>query len=195
LHVSGKFAPKRDIQDALDQENITSTLGFLSATRPAPLDPQTGRVKGKYDEPPLWIFPVADNVNTEHQINILREDIESFHMLDDKTVTYSRKLVIKVLAPYELLESDAPGFLFIISTTNVTIPHLLYREHSVTWPIIRGVTEHLPLRQDPFFTAHLARKIDEPDEPTLSDSSDKALQKDKASSAKNSSLAKRTKHN
>jgi hypothetical protein len=94
LHVSGKFAPKRDIQDALDQENITSTLGFLSATRPAPLDPHTGRVKGKYDEPPLWIFPVADNVNTEHQINILREDLESFHMLDDKTVTYRRKLAI-----------------------------------------------------------------------------------------------------
>ena len=186
-NFSGKFAPKRDIQVALEQQGITSTLGFLSATRKTPVDATTGLVKGKYDEPPLWIFPIAEKVNTEHQINILREDLESFDMMDDKTVTYSRKLAIRVLEPYELTESDAPGFLHIISITNVTMPHLLYRVHSVTWPMIRGFTQHLPLIPDPLFTTP----------PTsfqsIDDASDISPLKDKTGPARNSSAAKRPK--
>ena len=189
----GKFAPKKDIQAALDQVGITSTLGFLSATRKVPVDATTGLVKGKYDEPPLWIFPVAEKINNEHQINILREDLASFHMLDDKTVSYRRKLAIKVLDPYELIESDAPGFLFIISTTNVTLPHLLYRVHSAAWPTIRGFTAHLPLMSDPLFTA--PPSIITQDLPTEVDASDKAPQKDKTAPIKTSSPTKRSKPN
>ena len=189
---SGKFAPKRDVQVALEQEGITSTLGFLSATRKTPVDATTGLVKGKYDEPPLWIFPVAEKINTEHQINILREDLESFHMLDDKTVTYRRKLAIRVLEPYELLESDAPGFLHIISITNVTLPHLLYRVNSVCWPTIRGFTAHLPLITDPLFTAPptIITQDQGGDEP-----SERGPHKDKTGPVKNSSAAKRPKTN
>ena len=49
----------------------------------------------------------------------------------DVTVTYPRTIHVKVLELLELTESDAPGFLF--------------REHSVTWPYIRGFTQTLPL--------------------------------------------------
>jgi len=188
FNFSGKFAPKRDFQATLEQEGIVSTLGFLSATRKTPLDATTGQVKGKYDEPPLWIFPVAEKVNTEYQINILREDLESFHMLDDKTVTYRRKLAIRVLEPYELTESDAPGFLHLISITNVSLPHLLYRVHSVCWPRIRGFTSHLPLMEDPLFTVPASMMIRD-------EASDRSPLKDKTGVAKNSSAAKRPKTN
>ena len=193
LPFPGKFAPKKDIQAALDQVGVTSTLGFLSATRKAPVDATTGLVKGKYDEPPLWIFPVAEKINNEHQINILREDLTSFHMLDDKTVSYRRKLAIRVLEPYELIESDAPGFLFIISTTNVTLPHLLYRVHSAAWPTIRGFTAHLPLMSDPLFSA--PPTIISQDLPTDVDATEKAQEKEKTAPIKNSSPAKRSKPN
>jgi len=191
MEFSGKFAPKRDIQFALEQEGITSTLGFLSATRKTPVDATTGQLKGKYDEPPLWIFPVAEKVNTEYQINILREDLESFHMLDDKTVTYRRKLAIRFLEPYELTVSDAPGFMHIISITNVTLPHLLYRVHSVTWPLIRGFSEHLPQIPD----ADTAPPTMLIQDHNGDDDSERSQPKAKNGLAKQSSPAKRVKPN
>jgi hypothetical protein len=96
-------------------------------------------------EAPLWIFPVSPHLNNLHQIDILEEDLNNMNFTRDVTVTYPRTIHVKVLEPLELTESDAPGFLYLISIMRVTLPYLLFREHSVTWPYIRGFTQTLPL--------------------------------------------------
>jgi len=146
---SGKFAPKSDIHGQLEKVGIESTLNFLSGTRDVTVtDSIAAGGSGTPQLPkesPLWIFPVADNLNSPHQIDLLEENISSMHMTKDPTVTYPRSIHVRILDPYELTESDAPGFLFIISIMRVTLPYLIFRENSVTWPYIRGVTETLPL--------------------------------------------------
>jgi hypothetical protein len=93
----------------------------------------------------LWIFPVAPHLNNLHQIDVLEENIMAMHWTRDVTVSCPRPINIKVMEPLELTESDAPGFLHLLSIMRVTLPYLLVREHSVTWPHIKGFTEFLPL--------------------------------------------------
>ncbi len=112
-----------------------STLHFLDAWKTAPIDEATGRAKADFKEPPLWFFPVASHLNNDGGTQ-------------DPSTTYPKRFTIKVLDPYELTEFDAPAFLFLTGNMRVTIPHLRFRVHSVTWPRIKGLTNTLPLAQD-----------------------------------------------
>lgn len=125
-----------------------STLHFLDAWKTAPIDEATGRAKADFKEPPLWFFPVASHLNNDAQIQLLKEAVTSFGGTQDPTATYPKRFTIKVLDPYELTEFDAPAFLFLTGNMRVTIPHLRFRVHSVTWPRIKGLTNTLPLAQD-----------------------------------------------
>ena len=144
--------PKPDIQRSLDQNGVDSPLNFLNAWKKAPIDEATGRAKPDFKEPPLWFFPVATHVNNAHQIQVLKDNVTGFEGTQDPTATYPKRFTIKVLEPYELTESDAPGFLFITGNMRVNIPHLRFRVHSVTWPRIQGLTHTLPLVKDTAIT-------------------------------------------
>jgi hypothetical protein len=102
---------------------------------------------------PLWIFPVADHLNNLRQIDLLEDKLREFNMTKDTSVTYPRTIHVKMLDPFELTESDAPGFIYLQSTMRVTLPYLLFREHSVTWPFIKGFSETLPLANSQRFTS------------------------------------------
>jgi len=130
---------------------------------------------------PLWIFPVADHLNNLRQIDLLEDKLREFNMTKDTSVTYPRTIHVKMLDPFELTESDAPGFIYLQSTMRVTLPYLLFREHSVTWPFIKGFSETLPLaNHSRFTTEHVPSKnmaqespadtvgqVDEPTTPPL----------------------------
>ena len=111
-----------------------STADFLM-----PLD------KKYIKEQPLWIFIAGPSLNSIHQLQLLEENIRSFEGKKVETSTYNQIFRPKLQEDYELKESDVPAFLFLSSTTRVTIPHLLFRADSPSWPIIKDFTEFLPL--------------------------------------------------
>jgi hypothetical protein len=114
-----------------------STADFLM-----PLD------KKYIKEQPLWIFIAGPSLNSTHQLQLLEENIRSFEGKKVETSTYNQIFRPKLHEDYELKESDVPAFLFLSSTTRVTIPHLLFRADSPSWPIIKDFTEYLPLSPD-----------------------------------------------
>ena len=86
----------------------------------------------QFKEPPLWFFPAASHLNSDAQIQLLKDAVMSFGGTQDPTATYPKRLTIKVLERYELTEFDAPGFLFLTGNMRVTITHLRFPVHSVT---------------------------------------------------------------
>jgi len=105
--------------------------------------------KNYIKEQPLWIFIAGPSLNSIHQLQLLAENIQSFEGKKVETSTYNQIFRPKFHEDYELKESDVPAFLFLSSTTRVTIPHLLFREDSPMWPIIKDYTEFLPLSPEP----------------------------------------------
>ena len=95
--------------------------------------------------PLCGFFQWLTHVNNAHQIQVLKDNVTGFEGTQDPTATYPKQFTIKVLEPYELTESDAPGFLFITGNMRVNIPHLRFRDYSVTRPRIQGLTHTNPL--------------------------------------------------
>jgi hypothetical protein len=173
-------------------------LNFLTGTKPV-LDITGSAGTAVQKDSPLWFFPVADHLNTCTQITLLEEKIGDFHLTKDITVSYPRTIHIKMLEPFDLTESDAPGFMYLLSVMRVTLPYLLYREHSVTWPYIKGFSETLPLAASPRFTNDVGISINDEE----SESRVSLLQQNepttptvaKPSSSKNEGSAKKGKAN
>ena len=130
---TGRFAPRQDLTK-LEHGGIVSSADFLM-----PMD------KNSIKELPLWIFIAGPSLNSTYQLQLLEENIRSFEGKKVETSTYNQVFRPKLHEDYELKESDVPAFLFLSSTTRVTIPHLLFREDSPSWPVIKDFTEFLPL--------------------------------------------------
>ena len=131
----GRFAPRPDIQARLDQAHITSTCDFLIATD-----------RRSVKEQPLWIFLAGPDLNSLSQLLLLIENIQSFDGKNNEASAYNQIFRPKVHEDYILKESDAQAFLYLLKTTRITIPHLLFRVDDPSWPIIKDYSEFLPLQ-------------------------------------------------
>jgi hypothetical protein len=77
------------------------------------------------------------------------ENVQSFDGKQVENSTYNRVFRPRVIQDYDLKESDVPAFLFVANSSRVTIPHLLFRVDTPSWPVIKGLTESLPLQDQP----------------------------------------------
>jgi len=98
-------------------------------------------------EQPLWIFFAGPSLNTIHQLQLLVENIQSFDGKKVEKSTYNQIFYPRLHEDYVLKESDVPAFLFLSSSTRVTISHLLFRVDTPSWPIIKDFTEFLPVQE------------------------------------------------
>jgi hypothetical protein len=87
------------------------------------------------------------------------ENIQSFDGKKVETSTYNQTYRPRFHEDYDLKESDVPAFLFLSSSTRVSIPHLLFRVDTPSWPVIKDFTESLPLQED--------KSNEDPSTPTL----------------------------
>jgi len=133
---TGRFAPRLDLLTKLEQGRIASTADFLIPTD-----------KRLVKEQPLWIFIAGPSLNSLHQLQLLVENIQSFEGKKVENSTYNQIFHPKLQEDYEVKESDVPAFLFLSSTTRVSIPHLLFRVDTPSWPVIKDFTEFLPLQE------------------------------------------------
>ena len=76
------------------------------------------------------------------------ENVQSFDGKKVETSTYNQTYRPRLHEDYDLKESDVPAFLFLSSSTRVSIPHLLFRVDTPSWPVIKDFTEFLPLQED-----------------------------------------------
>ena len=156
---TGRFAPRLDLLTKLEQGRIASTADFLIPTD-----------KRLVKEQPLWIFIAGPSLNSLHQLQLLVENIQSFEGKKVEKSTYNQIFHPKLQEDYELKESDVPAFLFLSSSTRVTIPHLLFRLDTPAWPVIKDFTEFLPLQEPQTKDDQSAHAITTPP-PTDSDGS------------------------
>ena len=138
MTFAGRFSPRTDLLTKLENGGITSTADFL-------LPHEKNLIK----EQPLWIFIAGPTLNSTHQLLLLVENVQSFEGKQVENSTYNRVFRPRVIQDYDLKESDVPAFLFVASSSRVTIPHLLFRVDTPSWPVIKGVTESLPLQDQP----------------------------------------------
>jgi len=76
------------------------------------------------------------------------ENVQSFDGKKVETSTYNQTYRPRLHEDYDLKESDVPAFLFLSSSTRLSIPHLLFRIDTPSWPVIKDFTEFLPLQDD-----------------------------------------------
>jgi len=133
----GRYAPRLDVLTKLEQARIESTADFLKPTD-----------KRLVKEQPLWIFFTGPTLNSFHQLQLLMENVQSFDGKKVETSTYNQTYRPRLHEDYDLKESDVPAFLFLSSSTRVSIPHLLFRVDTPSWPVIKDFTEFLPEQED-----------------------------------------------
>ena len=76
------------------------------------------------------------------------ENVQSFDGKKVETSTYNQTYRPRLHEDYDLKECDVPAFLFLSSSTRLSIPHLLFRVDTPSWPVIKDFTEFLPLQED-----------------------------------------------
>jgi hypothetical protein len=70
------------------------------------------------------------------------ENVQSFDGKQVENSTYNRVFRPRVIQDYDLKESDVPAFFFVASSSRVTIPHLLFRVDTPSWPVIKELRNH-----------------------------------------------------